>query len=75
MSNRRNFLKLISATAILGGHPALSALAPNQGNGKYLITVQAQGGWDVTCFCDPTENVPGAKEITHWSRENETAYE
>ena len=75
MSNRRNFLKLMSATAIVGGHPALSALAPNKGKGKYLITVQAQGGWDVTCFCDPKENVPGEKEITHWSRENETAYE
>ena len=75
MNTRRNFIKLMSSAAVLGGHPALSALAPSKGSGKYLITVQAQGGWDVTCFCDPKENVTGEKEITHWSRDKETARE
>ena len=75
MSSRRNFLKLMSAAAIIGGHPSLSALNSTQTKGKYLITVHAQGGWDVTCFCDPKENVIGDKKITNWSLDNETAYE
>ena len=75
MSTRRNFLKLMSSAAIAGGHPALSAVGPKKARGKYLITVQAQGGWDVTCFCDPKENVIGEKEITHWSRNSETNHQ
>jgi hypothetical protein len=75
MNTRRNFLKLMSSATIIGGHPTLSALNSTKSRGRYLITVQAQGGWDVTCFCDPKENMVGEKEITHWSRDNETAYE
>jgi hypothetical protein len=75
MSSRRNFIKLLSAAAIIGGHPSLSALNSPQTRGKYLITVHAQGGWDVTCFCDPKENVIGERKITNWSLDNETAYE
>ena len=35
---------------------------------KFLITVQAPGGWDVTHFCDPKENQTGVEVITNWSK-------
>lgn len=71
MTTRRTFLKYFSSAAICGGHPSLVALEQSPRSGKFLITVQAQGGWDVTCFCDPKINIKGEKEITWWSRENE----
>jgi len=39
--------------------------------GKYLLSLQADGGWDVTLFCDPKVNVAGEKAITNWSDEDE----
>jgi hypothetical protein len=40
--------------------------------GRLLVVLQAEGGWDVTSFCDPKMNVPGAPEITQWSRTLDT---
>ena len=34
-------------------------------------TLQAEGGWDVSNFCDPKVNQSGEKEITNWSKTNE----
>ncbi len=39
--------------------------------GRILVTVQADGGWDVTSFCDPKVNQAGEQEITHWSNDRE----
>ena len=38
----------------------------------YFLTIQTNGAWDVTVFCDPKENTAGEKEITNWSNEAET---
>lgn len=37
-------------------------------DGKLLVTVQCQGAWDVSSFCDPKANVAGEPEINRWSR-------
>jgi len=38
----------------------------------YFLTIQTLGAWDVTVFCDPKENTAGEKEITNWSKKDET---
>ena len=39
--------------------------------GKFLVCVQADGGWDATSFCDPKPNVPGEPAINHWAAQGE----
>jgi hypothetical protein len=67
---RRDLLKqtmLLGAASLLP-LPRLYA-APFAGySGRLLVTVQCDGGWDVTSFCDPKTNQPGEKEITQWSK-------
>ena len=67
--NRRDFLKFaaFSATPISLTLPRL-ALAETDYSGRLLLTIQAEGGWDLSSFCDPKSNVSGEPEITHWSR-------
>jgi hypothetical protein len=38
----------------------------------FFLTIQTNGAWDVTVFCDPKENTAGEKEITTWSKKDET---
>ncbi len=40
--------------------------------GPLFMMVQAQGGWDVTSFCDPKMNVPGESIINNWANNGET---
>ena len=35
--------------------------------GKFFVVVQADGGWDVTSFCDPKVNQKGQEVINHWA--------
>lgn len=67
---RREILKLagLSTGALAGLRSPWLYAAPEDYSGRLLITVQAEGGWDVTNFCDPKSNVPGELEITKWSR-------
>lgn len=66
---RRTFL---ANTLLLGAGlslpmPRLFAAASEGYTGRLLVCLQADGGWDVTSFCDPKVNQPGELEITHWS--------
>ncbi|MCZ6501487.1 MAG: DUF1501 domain-containing protein, partial [Gammaproteobacteria bacterium] len=66
---RRDFLK---KTMLLGAAglslPVSRLYAASAGyTGRLLVLLQADGGWDVTSFCDPKVNQPGEREITHWS--------
>lgn len=72
--DRRGFLKTLGATSLFATLPASFKLhsAPNDYAGKLLITVQAEGGWDVTSFCDPKMNVAGERVINNWARTGET---
>ena len=69
---RRSFLqKLLVASGIATLPvlpPALFAQAPNIYQGKLLVTLQLDGGLDVTSFCDPKTNMPGEREINRWAR-------
>ena len=71
---RRDLLKrtmLLGAAGLSLPVPRLYA-APFEGySGRLLVTVQCDGGWDVTSFCDPKTNQPGEKEITQWSNNND----
>ena len=72
---RRDFLKagLFLGTAALHLRTPRLYAAPFEGyKGKLLVTLQCDGGWDVTSFCDPKTNQAGEKEITHWSKTKET---
>jgi hypothetical protein len=68
---------LIKAIACAAAYPALggmsgSLLAQSAYTGKFLLTVQLEGGVDVTSFCDPKMNVTGEPEINRWARTGET---
>jgi uncharacterized protein (DUF1501 family) len=69
--SRRLLLRRMVDAALLGALPGLlpkSSFAETAYTGKLLVTVQFQGGWDVTSFCDPKVNQPGEKEINTWAR-------
>ena len=71
---RRELLKrtmLLGAAGLSLPMPRLYA-APSEGySGRLLVTLQCDGGWDITSFCDPKTNQPGEKEITQWSNSND----
>ena len=71
---RRDFLKKTLLIGAAGLSMPVSRLyaAPTEGyTGRLLVILQADGGWDVTTYCDPKVNQPGEQEITHWSNQNE----
>ena len=73
LRTRRQFIKSLSVAGAALAHPSFvfanntSAFA-----GKFVLTLQARGGWDVTYFCDPKENQPGDEVITNWSKTERT---
>lgn len=72
--DRRNFIKFAGLTSVMGSLPTAFQIRAGQAdfNGKFLITVQAEGGWDVSSLCDPKMNVPGEAQINHWAINDET---
>ena len=73
--NRRNAIKAISvALGGLGSGFRLNMASAMHHSGKLLVTVQADGGWDPTNFCDPKTNTAGEPTITHWSEEDSVKY-
>jgi hypothetical protein len=71
--DRRKFLKLMGAAGLAAAVPwplrlARAQLTEDPYTGPLFVTIAAAGGWDPTSFCDPKENVPGEREINHWSR-------
>lgn len=69
---RRQFLQTIAAAGLSFSHPLLtqsaraSTTAPYTGN--LYITINADGGWDVTSFCDPKQNTT----INNWANSKTT---
>ena len=70
---RRDLIKLAGWSAIGASLPlAFRSYAATEGySGQLYINVQVAGGWDVTSFCDPKENVPGEEDINHWANTGE----
>jgi len=71
MKTRGDFLKLASLAPFATAFPLVGEAATSF-SGKFVVTLQARGAWDVTCFCDPKENQRGEAAITAWSTNNET---
>ena len=73
--DRRRFIKLASvssaAMATLPSSFNVHAAMP-EFNGKFVFTIQARGGWDITSFFDPKENVTGEDKINQWADSGET---
>jgi hypothetical protein len=72
---RRDFIKSLaigSGAAALAGPVHRLYAAPAEYDGRLLLVLQADGGWDVTSFCDPKMNQPGYPEINQWARTDET---
>ncbi len=67
---RRHFIERLVCASGIAWLPGLtaSALGQTSFNGKLLVTVQCQGAWDVSSFCDPKTNTVGEPEINHWAR-------
>ena len=42
---------------------------------RFVVSVQAAGGWDVTSFCDPKENQLDEPIINHWAEQDEARQE
>lgn len=73
MKNRREFLKALSLSGVAFAHPSFVFASDTTAfDGRLVVTLQAQGGWDVTYFCDPKENRPGSDIITNWSISDQT---
>ena len=67
--NRRSFLTKMFATAAVAAIAPTSLVyaAPQAYRGELLLTIAARGGWDVTSYCDPKENVRGEQKINYWA--------
>jgi len=54
--------------------PLRRAYAQSAGpyNGLFYVQIAAEGGWDVTSFCDPKVNTNGNPVINHWAQSTGT---
>ncbi len=70
---RRRLLSsaLMAATGAAAGSLASSRVysATSDYQGPLLVTLQLNGGADVTAWCDPKVNTPGEPKISHWADE------
>ena len=75
MMNRREFTKLLTLTGLGAISPwSVSSRAQTSGyDGPFFITIAATGGWDVTSFCDPKENIAGERTINTWADQENIA--
>ncbi|MEH6586333.1 MAG: DUF1501 domain-containing protein [Halioglobus sp.] len=70
LTRRRLLQNALLATSglALGGLTGSRVLAaPGRYQGKLVVTLQLNGGVDVTSFCDPKVNTPGEPKINHWA--------
>ncbi|MEE4277490.1 MAG: ribulose phosphate epimerase, partial [Halieaceae bacterium] len=68
--------RLLTNTLLAASGSALGSLAtsrayaaPADYKGELLVTLQLDGGVDVTAWCDPKVNTPGEPKINHWADE------
>lgn len=65
--SRRHFLQALASCGLmatpLSGIRANSICRPGEYQGPLLMTLAADGGWDVTSFCDPK----ASGTINHWA--------
>ena len=69
-TTRRRFIRSMALGAgALAGTPGLRVwgAGADSYDGKLLVTLQLDGGADVTQLCDPKVNTPGEPKINHWA--------
>ncbi|MBT5725155.1 MAG: DUF1501 domain-containing protein, partial [Gammaproteobacteria bacterium] len=67
---RRDFLKqsfILGAAGLIAPVPKVYSAPADGYSGRLLVTLQVDGGWDVTSFCDPKMNVAGEQDINNWA--------
>lgn len=68
---RRDLLTSLQKIAAVGAASSLPTgrlfAAPDAYTGRFFVTVQAEGAWDVSSFCDPKINIPGEQKINYWA--------
>ncbi len=65
--SRRQFLQASVATSLTIS-PAMRVYSQGTSEaGRLLVTLQLDGGADVTMFCDPKVNIRGEPKINHWA--------
>lgn len=62
---------LLGAAGLLAPSPKIFAASADGYTGPLLVTLQADGGWDVTSFCDPKTNQSGEPDINNWANSAE----
>lgn len=67
---RRDLMKLsgLASAGLFTPFSSRLLAAPEDYSGRFFVTLQAEGAWDATSFCDPKTNVPGEWEINWWAR-------
>jgi len=72
--DRRDFIKAAGLSSIMATLPTSFQIKAGHADfsGKFLINIQAEGGWDVSSLCDPKMNVPGEAQINHWAVNDES---
>jgi hypothetical protein len=73
---RRDFLKMLGlgGIGILCPWPLRSGFAQSAGyDGPLYVSIAAEGGWDVTSFCDPKLNPPAGPVLNHWAESADVA--
>ena len=73
--NRREFNKLLGLAGLgaIGPWSVPSQAITSGYDGPFFITIAATGGWDVTSFCDPKENIAGERTINTWADQESIA--
>ena len=68
--SRRGFLGTsVASASLMAGWPAMQVWGAQQAadTGRLLVTLQLDGGVDVTMFSDPKVNVRNEPKINHWA--------
>ena len=71
MMNRRQLLQTLLGAGVTAATGGRLFAAPEDYQGRLLVTLQCQGAWDVADFCDPKVNQAGERPITNWSNSGE----
>jgi hypothetical protein len=72
--NRRDFMKMTGVGSIAASLPLSFKLhaVDEEFTGKFLVSLQVEGAWDVSSICDPKMNVPGEAIVNSWAQQGET---
>ena len=65
--NRRHFIKQLAAAGLCASQPLIAPFSQAEltpYKGKFFVSISADGGWDVTSFCDPKAD----PTINNWGK-------